>query len=104
MNDTLFKALLAFLPVFALLVGSAFLYAKTKRTSSLLQLLGASCLMIVVIAHVCEALNLFPSMRWGAEDSVGHYVDLWSAVFGLSLFPIGYLIHALAKQMPTHVA
>ena len=34
-------------------------------------------------------------MDWGQEHSIGHYLDFWSAVLGLSLFPIGYLLHAL---------
>ena len=65
---------------------------------SLLQVLGAACFALVVLAHVCEALQLFPSMRWGLEDSVGHYIDLWSGVLGLALFSIGYLIYALNKR------
>ena len=36
-------------------------------------------------------------MRWGSELSVGHYLDLVSAVLGLTLFPIGYLLHELTK-------
>jgi len=51
--------------------------------------------MIVVLAHLCEALKLFPSMGWGLSASAGHYLDLGSAVLGLTLFPIGYLWHAL---------
>ena len=43
-------------------------------------------------------LRLFPWMRWGAEHSVGHYLDLWNVVLGLTLFPIGYLLHALTKR------
>ena len=31
----------------------------------------------------------------GLEHSAGHYLDLWSAVLGLTLFPVGYLFHAL---------
>jgi hypothetical protein len=50
-----------------------------------------------IVNGVCEALNLFPSMRWGAEDSIGRYVDFVSVVLGLSLFPIGYWFHARAK-------
>jgi hypothetical protein len=42
-------------------------------------------------------------MRWGAADSIGHYVDLASAILGLCLFPIGYLFHALSKPA-AHVA
>ena len=54
--------------------------------------------MTVVLTHVSEALRLFPWMQWGLEDSDGHYLDFWSAVLGLTLFPVGYLLHALTKR------
>lgn len=54
--------------------------------------------MLVILTHVFEALHLFPWMHWGLEHSVGHYLDFWSAVLGLTLFPIGYLLHALTKR------
>jgi len=38
-------------------------------------------------SHVSEALHLFPG--WGLEHSAGHYLDLSSAVVGLTLFPVG---------------
>src|SRR5437016_14275757 len=41
---------------------------------------------------------LLPWMQWGSNHSVGHYLDLGSAVLGLTLFPIGYLLHALTKR------
>jgi hypothetical protein len=87
MSATLAKALVALVPTCILFSG--------KKLSSFLQLLGAGCLVMVVLTHVCEALHLFPRMRCGAEHSVGHYLDLWSADLGLTLFPIGYLLHAL---------
>jgi predicted Na+-dependent transporter len=65
---------------------------------SLLQLLGAGCLVVVVLTHLSEALHLFSWMRWGDEHSVGHYLDFVSAVLGLTLFPIGYLLGALTKR------
>jgi hypothetical protein len=98
MNPTLAKALLALAPILILFAGAVVLYARTRTASSLVQVLGAACLIVVVLTHVCEALNLFPSMRWGAEGSIGHYVDLAGAVLGLSLFPIGYLSYAWTKQ------
>ena len=101
MNVTLLKALVALAPMLMLFSGAVLLYVRTKTTSSLMQVIGAGCLMVIVLTHVCEALNLFPSMRWGAEDSIGHYLDFSSVILGLSLFPVGYLFHALAK---THVA
>ena len=95
MNDMLLKALLALLPAGMLMSGSVVLFLKTRSVSSWLQLLGAGCLVVVLLAHISEALHLFAWMRWGVEDSVGHYLALSSAVLGLALFPLGYLFHAL---------
>ena len=58
---------------------------------SFLQLVGAGFLSMVVLTHVCEALQLFSTMQWGSPDSVGYYLDLCSAILGLTLFPLGYL-------------
>ena len=86
------------IPTCLLFSGSAVLLSRDKTVSSFLQLLGAGCLVVVVLAHVSEALNLFPWMHWGLEHSAGHYLDLSSAVLGLTLFPTGYLLHSLAKR------
>lgn len=74
------------------------MFIRERAVSSVLQLLGAGCLLMVVVAHLCEALQLFAWMGWGLEHSVGHYLDLGSAVLGVTLFPVGYLIHACAKR------
>jgi hypothetical protein len=92
------KALVALVPALVLLAGSAVLLSRTRTMAALLQLLGAACLVVVVLAHLCEAFGLFPWMGWGLPDSVGHYLDLGSAVLGFTLFPIGYLWHALTKR------
>ena len=98
MNATSSKALVALVPAGILFVGSVLLFLREKILGSFLQLLGAGCLVMVVLAHLCEALHLFPWMKWGSRHSVGHYLDLGSAVLGLTLFPIGYLLHALTKR------
>jgi len=98
MHATLSKTLIALLPACMLLCGSAVSFRREKTVGSSLQLLGAGCLVIVVLTHLCEALYLFPWMHWGSEHSVGHYLDLGSAALGLTLFPIGYLLHALTKR------
>jgi len=95
MNVTLVTALVALAPVCMLFSGAAVVFFSEKRVSSLLQLLGAGCLTVVVLAHICEALHLFPWMHWGDEHSVGHYLNFGSAILGLTLFPLGYLLHAL---------
>ena len=98
MSGVLLKALAALLPVCALLVGSILLFCRAKSFFSFLQVFGAGCLLLGVVTHVCEALRLFPSMRWGHQGSPGHYVDFWSVALGLTLFPLGYLFHALAMK------
>lgn len=98
MNHTLVRALLALVPAFMLLLGSLVLFVRGKTVSSFLQLFGSGCLLLLPLTHVSEALHLFPWMHWGLEHSAGHYVDFCSAVLGLTLFPVGYLLHALAKR------
>lgn len=95
MSLVVLKAVVSSVLAFVLLAGSAILFSKTKTSPVLLQLLGAGCLVVVGLVHVCEALDLFPWMGWGAADSAGHYLDLVGATIGLTLFPLGYLWHAL---------
>ncbi len=52
---------------------------------------------MVVLAHVAERFDFFPSMGWGLPDGTGHYVDLVSAVAGLILSSVGYLLRKLAR-------
>jgi len=70
------------------------LFSKTKNVGSVLQLLGAGCLIVMILTHVAKALQLFPFMHWGQEHSIGHYFDLISAILGITLFPLGYPLHA----------
>ena len=98
MNPASLKALLALLPACLLLLGSAITFFRLKTVPLLLQLVGASALVVVVLTHVCEALHLFPGMHWGMEHSVGHYLDLTSAVLGFALFLTGYLFQALRDR------
>jgi succinate dehydrogenase/fumarate reductase cytochrome b subunit len=97
MNIPLLKALVALLPTSVLLSASVVLFLKGKTMSSLLQLLGAGCLVMVMLTHVCEALQLFPWMHWGSEHGVGHYLDASSAALGIALLPLGYLLYAITE-------
>ncbi len=98
MNTTLFKALLALLPVCILFSGAMVGVARGTDVWSLLQLLGAAGLMVAVLTHLCEGLKLLPWMGWGREDSIGHYLDLGGAILGVLLFPLGYLLSALSRR------
>jgi succinate dehydrogenase/fumarate reductase cytochrome b subunit len=97
MNIPLLKALVALLPTSVLLSASVVLFLKGKTMSSLLQLLGAGCLVMVMLTHVCEALQLFPWMHWGSEHGVGHYLDASRAALRIALFPLGYLLYAITE-------
>jgi len=90
-NITLLKGLIACVPATLWLLWSAAGFFRGRTVWSVLQLLGAGCLLMVVITHICEALQLLPWMHWGAEHSVDHYLDLSSAVLGVMLLPLGYL-------------
>jgi hypothetical protein len=93
------KLTIALVPVSLLLCGSVVLFRTTQSIWVSFQLLGSLFLGVVISAHVCEALGIFPWMRWGSEGSIGHHVDLGSALLGLTLFPLGYCLYAL--NVPT---
>jgi hypothetical protein len=57
-----------------------------------------SGLVAVVLIHVFEGLRVFPRMGWGSQHSVGHYLDLLSAILAVTLFSLGYLIHAVNER------
>lgn len=94
----LLKAFVALVPASLLFSGALILFLRCKSTCYALQFVGAGSLVVVALTHVCELLHLFPEMKWGLEHSTGHYLDLSSAVLGVTLFPIGYLPDALSKR------
>jgi hypothetical protein len=61
MNATLSKALVALVPAGILFIGSVLLFLRERTLGSFLQPIGAGCLVVVVLAHICEALHLFPA-------------------------------------------
>ncbi len=101
MNATLLKSLLALVPTLALVASAAILVRRERTTGSLLQLVGAGCLLLVVLTHVLEALDFPRWMHWGRQHSVGHYLDLLSAALGLTLLPAGYLLWRIRRRRVT---
>ena len=96
MNPTLIKALILLALTSALLIWSVRELLRNRAPFLLLQAFSAGCLVMVALAHICEALGWFPAMHWGAEHSAGHYLDLSSAVLGVTLLPISYLLRRTA--------
>ena len=98
MNPTLFKAIVALVPTSAIVIGSFLLLGRHRSAATLVLAVGAVSVLVVILAHVCEALHLMPWMQWGMEHSAGHYVDLVCAALGLTLFPLGYFAHAICDR------
>jgi|SRR5215831_13304331 len=92
MRSTLLIAPIAAVPLSALLLVSVNIFMRRRTFASAVQLAGAGCLMLVVLVHVSEALQILPFMGWGEPNSVGHYLDLASAMLGLTLLPLGLLL------------
>jgi formate hydrogenlyase subunit 3/multisubunit Na+/H+ antiporter MnhD subunit len=66
--------------------------SRLKMAATLVGGIGLICLVIVVLTHVAEALHIFPSMGWGLPNSPGHYLDFVSAILGVTLIPLAFLI------------
>lgn len=97
MTRMLLRALVVLVPVCLALVYSVVLVLR-KVPWSRMQLVGAAFLLVVVLAHVCEACEWLPWMHWGAPDSPGHYLNLASVVLGVTLFPAGYALHLVTTK------
>jgi len=76
--------------------------SKGEPRRTYLQLIGAACLLVVVISHIFEVLHVLASMGWGNNKSVGHYLDLVSVLLGLTFLPAGYLLRSLTEVQPDH--
>ena len=61
-------------------------FAKERAISSGLRLIGSVLLLVVAASHFAEKFRWLAWMGWGLPNSPGHYVDLVSAIVGVSLF------------------
>jgi hypothetical protein len=98
MSGTLLRALFALTVASALFCCSIVLIHRLKTLDSSLQLLGTIGFMVVVLTHVCEGLDVFPWMGWGHESSADHYLDLVSAILGITSFSMGLLLNRFSKR------
>lgn len=98
MNVVLLKEGIGLMVTSVLLVWSLAVFIRAKTVGSSLQLLGTISLLVVVLTHMAEALHVFSFMRWGEPNSVGHRVDLLSAILGITCFPMGVVVRAFANR------
>ncbi len=100
MNAALLKGLVALVPACMLFSGSVVLFFRGKTVCSLLQLLGAGCLVVVVLTHFCEALHLFPWMHWGSSRALV-ILSISGALFLVShCFPRDICVMRLQSDRP----
>lgn len=98
MNSHVYTLLGFGIATFILFAGSLILFFRERTVSAFLQLLGAVGVIVVVLTHAGEVFHLLPWMGWGCPHSAGHYLDFASAILALTLFPVGYLLHALTER------
>jgi hypothetical protein len=94
-NLALLKTLAGLILAGVLCASSTLALRKERTWSSAFQLAGACFLLLVVAIHICEALHLLPWMDWGAANSAGHYLDLVSAIAGVTLLLFGLLLRVV---------
>lgn len=67
-------------------------FLKGRSRAATVQLVGSGLLVVMVLTHIAEHFHLVMAMRWGSPDSIGHYLDLVSAVGGVCLLGGGYVM------------
>jgi|SRR5215831_17628046 len=64
-------------------------FRRLRSAGAICQLVGALAMSVVVLTHIAETTGFASSMGWGRPDSVGHYLDLSSAIIAVTLVPLG---------------
>jgi hypothetical protein len=65
MNATLVVASIIGAPILLLLTLASRVFLRTPNLSGAFLVLGAGSLLIMVLTHVAEGLQIFPFMGWG---------------------------------------
>ena len=78
---------------------SARSFAKEKTALAMAQLVGAGLLLVVIFAHACEAFGFIPSLGWGRRGTLGHYIDLVSAIAGSVVLALGYFGRWIMRRL-----
>ncbi|MGH8202812.1 MAG: hypothetical protein ACREVO_21000 [Steroidobacteraceae bacterium] len=73
-----------------LVVFSTLSITRKPTLPAIVQLLGAILLVVVVLTHIAETLRLLSEMGWGRPATPGHYLDLISAIGGVTFLVTGY--------------
>jgi hypothetical protein len=98
MNMTLAVAIVIGVPILLLLMLAGRRLVSAPTVTNVLSVLGAGSLLVMVLTHIAEALNLFPVMGWGQRHSLGHYLDLASVYAGIAFLVAAALCPLLRRR------
>lgn len=76
-------------------------WSRRPSGSARAQLLGAIFALIVVLAHIAEAFDVWPSTGWGKPHTVGHRTDLISEVPSVIFLSVAAIL-ALSRVLAPH--
>src|SRR5262249_45430956 len=80
----LIRAFVMLVPSLAFALWSGNALMRTRTPGARLRFTGAMCLVVVVFTHIAEGLNAFAFRDWGQSQSASHYLDLFSAIAGVT--------------------
>ena len=90
MSASVLKGLLALAAACVFL--GVFVALFLTRRGSRLQALGIGCFGVMALTHVFEEFSFLPELGWGQPQSVGHFIDLVTAVLGVALVTTSFLL------------
>jgi hypothetical protein len=92
MNAAVLKSLLALLAAGVFLAVSVAIFLTRRGLSSALQALGIGCFGVMALTHVFEAFSILPAFGWGQPRTIGHLIDLVSAMLGVMFVTTSFLL------------
>ena len=86
------KGLLALAGACVFLAVSVTLFLTRRGVVSGLQALGIGCFGIMALTHFFEAFSILPAFGWGQPHTIGHLIDLVSALLGVTFVVTSFLL------------
>jgi|ERR1700732_5306949 hypothetical protein len=92
MNAAVLKGLLALVAACTFLGVSIVLFLTRRGLASALQAMGIGCFGVMALTHVFEEFSILPGLGWGQPHSVGHFIDLVTALLGVTFMTTSFLL------------